>query len=681
MPRWGLFASLPALQLASHSPEQLNQARKNLRDQLHHIGAEGDIVEEFVEKLMEQTLADTDNLHNLEDWTETTAELNEWNGRGDVIQTDYLSPPFTLKTGGAHFTINTMYYVPVPKGDYVILNQTWQIVGGEDASEEVPLNQMYNHHWLIASDHGSPLDMCEGDYFFGGGAEYRNIDYTFMDGYGQKRVNASGQCGANLHFINTEDLAVQWEGFNNPDGNHGAAVKLAAECGWEPDRAPGICNNWGDGSFLCCFTGSRAKVNDPSNNSTRTVRLKSTFQYTRNFAGTKHLQTSLLDVGGNARSEHGQMINAISEWGVDTYLSNEGMYTRCDDKVCNATRTQVIGDGSKFGYGFCAGEMLWSYMHIHAGGTFGSMAINGQEVCTSLPVVGTDPANPPGNEQGYLVGVTQCIDHRLQGNKVRLEKGDVITLSAQYDVDPMSQRHFPMPGGKHGGIMALFFAFMDCDPGTYSEVYVTRNDTCVPVPHEKRDKVGPIFETLEECQTGAMPALLEDVKESQEPVADAVAEPETGEMNLWWRDCGRSGKSVNFTAISPSTMNIGKKTKIVASGQLSKDITTANITVKTTSGLAGLTLAAFSGEACSGSGDMWTLEDQIHLQFQPLGCPLAPGDFSAEFDFWVSPLIPTSIAHTTSTIVAHDDEGEELYCMEIVTTTGDTPNGPVEMVI
>merc|ERR1712070_35192 len=297
-------------------------------------------------------------------------ELKEWNGRGDVIRSEYLSPPFTLKTGAAHFTINPLYKVPMPEGDYVILNQTWKIVGGEDASEEVPLNQMYNHHWLISSDAGSPLEMCEGDYFFGGGAEYRNIDYTFPDGYGQKRVNASGYCGANLHFINTEDLAVQWEGFNNPDGNHGAAVKLAAECGWEPGRAPGLCELWGDGSFLCCFTGSRALVNDPSNNSTRTVRLKSTFEYTRDFSDTKHLQVSLLDVGGNARLEDGQVMNILSEWGVDSYLNNEGMYTRCNDTVCTATRTQVVGDGSLFGYGFCPGEMLWSYMHIHAGGSF-----------------------------------------------------------------------------------------------------------------------------------------------------------------------------------------------------------------------------------------------------------------------------------------------------------------------
>lgn len=297
------------------------------------------------------------------------------------------------------------------------------------------------------------------------------------------------------------------------------------------------------------------------------------------------------------------------------------------------------------------------------------MAINGEEYCTSLPVVGTDPANPPGNEQGYLVGVTQCVDHRVKGNKVRLEAGDIITLTAEYDVDPKSQRHFPFPGGKHGGIMALFFAFMDCDAGTWGEVYVRRNDTCVPVPQKKSDRVGPTFATLADCEEGTKFSEVDAPQESQEVVAASIAEePMSGKINLLWRDCGSSGKAVNFTAVTPATMKIGKKSKIQYSGQLSRDITAANMTVKLASGLAGLTLANFDGDVCSEKHGVWTLDDQIHLQWKPLGCPLAPGVFSGEFDFWVSPLIPVAIAHTTSTLVAHS-EGEELFCLEIVTTT------------
>merc|ERR1711865_424421 len=99
----------------------------------------------------------------------------------------------------------------------------------------------------------------------------------------------------------------------------------------------------GDGSFLCCFTGSRALVNDPSNTTKRSYRIKGTFEYTRDFSNLKHLQTSLLDVGGNARVEHGQALNFITEWTVESNLNNEGVFTRCNDTVCTATRMQVVG--------------------------------------------------------------------------------------------------------------------------------------------------------------------------------------------------------------------------------------------------------------------------------------------------------------------------------------------------
>jgi len=543
----------------------------------------------------------------------------------------------------------------------------------------VPLTQMYNHHWLIGSDVW-PTWMCEGDYFYGGGAEYRNMDYVTPEGYGMARVAAHGHCGANIHFINTEDLATQWDGFNNPNGNHGKSIKLAAECGYEPGRSSALCDTWGDGSFLCCFTGSRALVNNPSDHHKRTYRLKGTFKYTRDFSKTKHLQMGLLDVGGNARIEDGQLKDLISEWAVESNLNNEAMFTRCNDTVFTSTRTQVIGDGSSFGYGLCSGEMIWSYMHIHAGGIGGSLAINGEEYCTSDPVVGTDPENPAGNEQGFLVQVTECVNHRLKGNKVRLEAGDVITLTSYYDVDPQSQRHFPMPGGKHGGIMALFFSWMDCDAGTWGESYVRRSGTCVPVPHSKAKflRVGKHYDTKAQCEEGAEPS--EEVDAVQEPQAltsDSAPEPEPestfGGMNLLWRDCGSSGKWVNFTGLTPSKLHLGRKNRIHASGQLSRDITSANLTVKFTSGALGLKLASFDDEVCSESHGVWTLAGQIHLEWQPLGCPLAPGNFSGELDVYVSPLVPELYAHTTTTLIAHMGD-EEIYCLEVVTTDGDSPN-------
>jgi len=319
---------------------------------------------------------------------------------------------------------------------------------------------------------------------------------------------------------------------------------------------------------------------------------------------------------------------------------------------------------------------------MHAGGIMASMSINGKEYCQSLPIVGTDPENPAGNEQGFSVGVTECVDHHRLGNKVRLEKGDVVTLTQHYDVDPASQRHFPMPGGKHGGIMALFFAFMNCDEGSWGEVYVRRNDTCIPVPSMKKGRIGPYWETVSQCEEGA------DFVETTEAdldtfnavvVDDRVEQPQFGKMHLHWRDCGGGSKAVTFTQVTPSDLHIGRKTRIKTTGQLSRAVSSANLTMKTASGIVGLTLADIDGDVCSESHGVWTLVGQIHLEWKPLGCPLAPGDFSGELDVWVSPLIPKAFGQTTTTLFAHDN-GEELYCLEIVTTTN-PENIPIELVV
>jgi hypothetical protein len=162
-------------------------------------------------------------------------------------------------------------------------------------------------------------------------------------------------------------------------------------------------------------------------------------------------------------------------------------------------------------------------------------------------------------------------------------------------------------------------------------------------------------------------------------VADSDPEPEEPElpfsgMNLLWRDCGGSGKLVNFTGLNKDKLHIGRKNKIKASGQLSKEITSANVTLKFASGALGLTLGDTEGEACSNSGGFWTLFHQIHLKWKPLGCPLAPGDFLGELDVYVSPLIPKLIGHTTTTLIAHNED-EQIFCLEVVTTNSDTPNG------
>merc|ERR1712046_469777 len=129
--------------------------------------------------------------------------------------------------------------------------------------------------------------------------------------------------------------------------------------------------------------------------------------------------------------------------------------------------------------------MIWGYTHMHAGGISSTMSVNGKPHCNSFPQIGTDANNTPGNEQGFTVKISECVDHYKYNNSIRLNKGDVVTVTALYDVDKASRRNFPMPGGKHGGVMAMFFTWAECYDDTWKEKYVCRQGKCFGVPAQK----------------------------------------------------------------------------------------------------------------------------------------------------------------------------------------------------
>merc|ERR1719198_456713 len=215
---------------------------------------------------------------------------------------------------------------------------------------------------------------------------------------------------------------------NDPNGSMGAAIKNCAECGYAPGRDLGVCQNWLDGSFACCFTGSRCPVErDSLTAPAKSYHLKGVFEYTRNMsAGLKNLRIHLLDVGGAPRIQKGQFMFG-TEWNVDSYLNNYGANTECNGTVCNATNSVVIGEQKSLENGWCAGEMIWSYGHMHAGAIETTMFVNGKAYCKSIPQVGTDPHNTPPNEKGFVVDISNCVDKHTMNNSVILKKGDVLT--------------------------------------------------------------------------------------------------------------------------------------------------------------------------------------------------------------------------------------------------------------
>jgi len=407
----------------------------------------------------------------------------------EVKTVTYTSPEIKLKTGEAHFTLNTLTKSPFPKGDYTILDNVYRMVESQNLTREVPLSEVYMHHWLMGDTVVNPLEYCENDYYWGYGAEMRGMNYKIPDGYGLKRIGASGKCGLNMHFIRVEDLLLNWpngETFNNPNGSWGAAVKNCAECGWAPNRAT-ECTKGLDGSFGCCFTYSRCPVNNKKDKDHKGYKLQYDVVYTEDVSSMKALRGVVLDASGGD-----------VEWNIAPNMPTAHK-TECGDKGCVTKNTWTVDKQTGFDGSICSGDMIWSYTHMHLGAINSTLTVNGKTMCTGYPIIGTDASNPPGNEKGFNVGYTNCIDKAGLGNNFRLNKGDILGVEAWYDVDVNSTRNLPLPNGKHGGIMDLFFAMMDCDPGTFDEIYVCRQNSCVPTFTGHVDK-SEAFGTIGDCQ-------------------------------------------------------------------------------------------------------------------------------------------------------------------------------------
>lgn len=685
------------------SEEGLTSVRSSLKHKLEMLGGEQTWSDTASKTILEQALTNAGNERDEMDWLENHEDFVKEDGI-TYTRSEYFTPRFGIESGGEVFTWNPFYHLKFPKGDYVLTKTQWDIVDGS-GSNAIPLTELYNHHWLVGTHNPVGFDplgfgpiggMCEDDLFWGGGAEYRNLDYSFPAGYGIQRIGASGVCGANLHFIRVDDLKTSWEGFNDPQGNHGAALKNCAECGYAPGRSP-YCLEWLDGFWPCCILGARCPVNNPKDRTKKTYRMKYTVEWTRSMSSFKNLRVHCFDLGGATRVEKQNFLFG-TEWNAGPYLNNEGAHQRCNGTVCNITQTVVVGKQKSLENGICAGEMIWSYMHMHSGGLSGSMYINSKLYCTSLPVVGTDASNPPGNEKGFMVNITNCVNENTLGNKVRLNKGDVVTVTALYDVDPASTRNLPLPGGKRGGVMALFFSAMHCDADTWGEHYVCRENTCIGV--KKLTPLERTWNTHGDCEK-ACGASLKDIptpalsakglrgSNGPSPSPDPDSEREStqttlphsevnaslapvgveglGGLQVTWRDCGGTTALATIDHFAPSTMPLRGTTKLTGSGTLPKDIRGGNFTMKLEAGVFGITLIDISGDICEGKKAS-TLLGMMHAAWDGVNCPVAAGKQDVAVSITISALIPLLAAQTTTTVVATSSEGELMFCMEVITT-------------
>lgn len=325
--------------------------------------------------------------------------------------------------------------------------------------------------------------------------------------------------------------------------------------------------------------------------------------------------------------------------------------------------------------------MIWSYLHQHVSAISGTMYVNGKQHCQSFPVVGTDPSNPAGNEQGFVVKFTQCVDQRTLQNQIRLNEGDVVTVTGLYDVDPASKRNFPLPGGKHGGVMGLFFSVMQCDAGSWGEAYVCRNATCVGVPSGPKGE----YKSLAQCEAAcgqepredphtmvAQAAGVDASVQAEEPLPVHVGDTSNqmvkfGKLAVTYKDCGDANTHGKISTVTPGSLRVGSIDTIEGTGTIDQDILAGNFSIKMVAGIMGLTLVDISGDICEKQKPFATLLGLIHINWDGLDCPLKAGRLSVKLRLRLNELIPVQLAQTTTTVLARTPTGEKIFCAEVFT--------------
>jgi len=131
-----------------------------------------------------------------------------------------------------------------------------------------------------------------------------------------------------------------------------------------------------------------------------------------------------------------------------------------------------------------------------------------------------------------------------------------------------------------------------------------------------------------------------------------------------WRDCG-SGHHADVVSFSPKRMLVGGKNTLKTSANFAQPIDRLNFTLKMTSGALGLTFFDFSGDACQASEMQKSFENQLHLTYKGMNCPVTSGKHNVNLELYIDPLIPKTSAHSTTTLLLHNLEGEEIMCIEV----------------
>ncbi|XP_052481450.1 uncharacterized protein LOC105764847 isoform X1 [Gossypium raimondii] len=392
-----------------------------------------------------------------------------WGNENKIHTAVFLSPKFVLGPGSVE---NRFYFnVDFPKGHIALKSFDAEVI--DETGNPVPLHETYLHHWVVVryyvrkgveisklddlkkvnrSDYisGGNSGICQNgilSQFFGLGSETRKTSTHIPDPYGIEVGNPaevpSGfeeQWMLNVHAIDTrgaEDklgcTECRCDLYNVTDDEYGRPLRPYYK-----------------GGLLCCYDRTQCKVKHGFEAVRRTLYLRYTVKWIDMDRFVLPVKIYIFDITDSwKRTPSSTEINAEHKCKIEydiescdaTGLGNDG----CID-------TKRISLDVPFG-----GYLIYGVAHQHSGGTgsalyreclfdFGDFE-DGQLMCSSLPTYGK--GEEPGNEAGYIVGMTTCYP---KPGTVEISEGETLILEFNYS----RIRH-------HTGVMGLFYILVADD--------------------------------------------------------------------------------------------------------------------------------------------------------------------------------------------------------------------------
>nr|GMD11878.1 Stress up-regulated Nod 19 protein [Ipomoea batatas]GME18977.1 Stress up-regulated Nod 19 protein [Ipomoea batatas] len=377
----------------------------------------------------------------------------------DGVKTEvFLSPKFELEPGSVS---NKFYYdIDFPRGHIAIKEFVAEVV--DEAGNSIPLHETYLHHWLViryfirqgvkAPKYHANMGFQEQDYiivrnsgvcgsplpqYFGLGSETRKTDTHVPDPYGIETGNPADipqgyeeKWMLNVHAIDTR----------------GAEDRLGCtECRCslynvtEDESAKAIEDDY-IGGLRCCYDGTRCRVKEGVQSIKRSLYLKYTVKYVDWEPSIVPVKIYIFDVTDtwkklNDSTGYNSMHHCKIEYSV------EPCSTAAAKSGCVHTKSLSVSFPS-------GGDVIYGVAHQHTGGTGSTLyGEDGRAICSSLPIYGE--GMEPGNETGYIVGMTTCYP---QPGTVKIGNGESLTILSNYSSHQ-----------SHTGVMGLFYILV-ADP-------------------------------------------------------------------------------------------------------------------------------------------------------------------------------------------------------------------------